>query len=42
MKYVKFGTNESQASEIILGLMRISSMNAGEVTRFTPEGADSV
>ena len=31
MKYVKFGTNESQASEIILGLMRISSMNAGEV-----------
>lgn len=31
MKYVKFGTSESQASEIILGLMRISSMNAGKV-----------
>ncbi|MCF0134920.1 MAG: aldo/keto reductase [Lachnospiraceae bacterium] len=31
MRYIEFGTQKSQVSEIVIGLMRISRMNAAEV-----------
>ena len=41
MRYITFGTQEKQASELMLGLMRISAMKPGEVGTLIETGLDS-
>lgn len=41
MKYVEFGAEKAQASEVIIGLMRIAEMSTKEVTALIEAGLES-